>query len=143
LVQLERLYRATDRDQAAAAVHVELQSARQALADSPNATAKDKNRIAWELLTGEPANLRNPEQALTYAIAANEMTAFQNPMHLDTLALAYHMNGENEVGLEYAERALALLSDTESDRRADLEATLSQIKSVPTPCASKCGKSGS
>ncbi|MFQ5459407.1 MAG: hypothetical protein ACE5EL_01295, partial [Anaerolineae bacterium] len=58
--------------------------ARRAFAELAPASAL--NGAAQELLTGEPAELRDSQAALEFALKANERTDHKNPGYLDTLA---------------------------------------------------------
>ena len=92
----------------------------------------DKNECAWQLLTCEPPELQNPEQALPFALEANELTSHANPSFLDTLALAYHRTGDTARALETQKRALELLPPGESPLRKELEARLAEFEAART-----------
>jgi len=89
---------------------------------SPEATGMDYNACAWLLLTCDPEDLRDPQAALSTARQAVEMTDGEDPLVLDTLALAYHRNGDGMRAVETEARAIAMLpSQGVGDSRRDLE----------------------
>jgi tetratricopeptide (TPR) repeat protein len=106
-----------------------LQEARQRRADRPGASALDKNELAWDLLTCEPADLRDPETALRLAGDACAMTDNANPGYLDTLALAQHRTGDTPAAIETEKKALSLLPP-DASLRAELEATLARFEAA-------------
>jgi len=104
----------------------ELLANAKAAAEAPDATSQQKNRYAWSMLTIEPADLRDPEEALRFAIEAAEMDGFADANILDTLALAYFDNGQVDKAIEIQERAVSLLS--ESTTRTEFEGRLNQYR---------------
>ncbi len=106
---------------------VALSVARKA-AEGPTASAGAKNSYAWDLLTSEPADLRDPQEALKYALEANEMTNHKVPSHLDTLALAYHRTGQTDTAIETQRKAISLLPEGES--RAGYEERLEEFEAA-------------
>jgi tetratricopeptide (TPR) repeat protein len=64
------------------------------------------NDLAWLLATTDDKTLRNPEEALTLALRACEITNRQNPAFLDTLAMAYASAGRYEDAIRAEEEAL-------------------------------------
>ncbi len=99
-------------------------------ATRPDASANDMNIIAWELLTCEPADLRDPEAALPFAIRANDLTDHEDPAYLDTLSLAYHLTGDTAQAIENQKKAIALLPPGESSMRSPLEAALADFEAA-------------
>ncbi|MCH8852578.1 MAG: tetratricopeptide repeat protein, partial [Planctomycetes bacterium] len=99
-------------------------------AEQPEAGAKALNNYAWELLTIEPAGLRDPEAALELARRANDLTDHDNALYLDTLALAYHMTGDTARALETQEEALSLLTEDQESNRPEMEANLAKYKAA-------------
>ena len=69
------------------------------------------NDDAWRLATDPDPALRAPEQALTLANLADQLTAHQVPELLDTLAAAQAASGAFEQAATTLERALALAAD--------------------------------
>ncbi|MEE9128843.1 MAG: serine/threonine-protein kinase [Phycisphaerales bacterium] len=107
-----------------------LQEIERRRADRPGASANDKNTCAWNRLTCEPADLRDPETALMLALEANEMTQHNNPAYLDTLSLAYHLTGDTAKAIENQKKAIALLAPGESPLRSSLEKALAEFESA-------------
>ena len=77
---------------------------------SPDYAEAFKN-YAWFLATTTDDRYRNPIHAVIYAEMACEITGFQNPKYLDTLAAAYADNGRFIEARETAEKALGMLKD--------------------------------
>ncbi len=108
----------------------ELLAARKALAET-SSEAGPKNAYAWLALTSEPADLRDPESALAFALEANELGGFENPGHLDTLALAYHRTGDTTTAIRTLRKAIALLPEGDSELRSELERRLGEFEGRP------------
>ena len=106
-----------------------LQEARRRRADRPGASASDKNELAWNLLTCEPADLRDPEPALRVARDACAMTDDANHAYLDTLALAQHLTGDTPAAIETEKKALSLLPP-DAPGRGDYEAALAKFEAA-------------
>ena len=106
-----------------------LQEIERRRADRPGASANDKNTCAWDLLTCEPADLRDPESALRLAREAGAMTNNANPGDRDTLAMAYHLTGDHAKAVETQKKAVALLTPHEP-RRDEYEAHLAQFEAA-------------
>jgi tetratricopeptide (TPR) repeat protein len=96
-------------------------------AEAADATATDKHHIAWDLLTCEVEDLRDPPRALELARAAATMTDQRDPGVLDTLAMAWDANGDRARAIETQRRAIALVPEDDPDR-AELEATLARYR---------------
>ena len=109
-------------------VALDLQLRKEA-AVSETAGVSALNAYAWQALTCEPADLRDPRSALEFALAANEETGHENPSYLDTLALAYHLNGDSAKAIETQRRALSLLS-ADSSSRVGIEERLSEFEAA-------------
>ncbi len=99
-----------------------------AAADRPEASADELNECAWTLLTVEPADLRDPAAALGYAGRAVQTSGEKDGGIMDTLALAYHLNGDHQQAVETEERALSLLPAGESPSRKEMEANLAKFR---------------
>jgi serine/threonine protein kinase/tetratricopeptide (TPR) repeat protein len=97
------------------------------IADSPRASPQDLNGYAWDLLTCEPEDLRNPATALHYAARAVEETGGRDPNILDTLALAYFLNGDPERAVSTQSRALQE-SDPASPSYGEFRANLERFQ---------------
>jgi tetratricopeptide (TPR) repeat protein len=66
------------------------------------------NSAAWLLATSADARVRNPAQAVSLAERVSQMTGFDDPGMLDTLATAYAAAGRFENAVTVAERARQL-----------------------------------
>ncbi len=98
-------------------------------ADAREATAAELNAYAWDLLTIEPARLRDPASALLYAQRAVELSQGNDPAILDTLAWAYHLTGDQVQAIATEQRALALLAP-EAPLRREFAANLARFKAA-------------
>ncbi|MBU0640427.1 MAG: serine/threonine-protein kinase [Planctomycetes bacterium] len=67
------------------------------------------NLYAWTLLTCRPTAMRDVATALPIAEAAAALSAGKTPAILDTLALAYHLSGDNDRAVEVQLKSMALL----------------------------------
>jgi serine/threonine protein kinase len=75
-------------------------------AERPDAPALALHIYAWELLTCEPTDLRDPPAALEVARRCVERDGRSNANYLETLALAYQANGDLGLAVDAQERAL-------------------------------------
>jgi tetratricopeptide (TPR) repeat protein len=66
------------------------------------------NALAWNLATYNDEKIRNPVRALQLAKRACELTNYENPAILNTLAAAYAANGDFARAIETSEKALKL-----------------------------------
>ncbi|MHC5111936.1 MAG: tetratricopeptide repeat protein [Planctomycetota bacterium] len=98
----------------------------QRLVESPEATAKTREDYAWLLLTIEPEDLRDAEAALPVAARAVELSQRKNASMLDTLAVAYDMNGDLDMAVKTQHEALALLPAGWSGMREMVQGRLLQ-----------------
>ena len=78
-------------------------------ANKPGALGNRIAEYAWSLLTGHPADLRDPAAALAQARRAADLTNHRDPGILSTLALAYRLTGDSAAAGEAARQGLALL----------------------------------
>jgi tetratricopeptide (TPR) repeat protein len=76
--------------------------------------ATTANRLAWLLAAGPEAALRDGAEALAIARGLCEASGYQNPVVLDTLAVALAETGDFKAAIEIAERALRLVRDGSS-----------------------------
>lgn len=96
------------------------------LARAPGASADMLLTYASDLLTCEPAELRDPSTALHYALETQKLDP-EGVETLETLASAYFANGKVAQAIETDTRALAILSkqpdsaDPGEDKRIKLE----------------------
>lgn len=74
------------------------------------------NDLAWILATAEDASVRSPTRSLELAIAACELSEYQQWNTLDTLAAAHAENGEFDKAAEWLGTALANAPDKEKPR---------------------------
>jgi serine/threonine protein kinase len=109
----------------------ELLALQKQAAEGPDADARTKNMYAMTLMTCDPADLRDPYEALRFAEAACQQSDFEEPMYLDTLALAYHLTGRAEKAIEAQRRALSLLG--EHVARAGYEERLAEYEAAAKP----------
>ena len=93
-------------------------------AEQPDAAALALNAYAWELLTCEPADLRNATEAVTYARRAVELDGSRNADFLQTLALAYEQTGDLEQAIDKQRLAVARARTGGPYNRAELEKKL-------------------
>jgi non-specific serine/threonine protein kinase/serine/threonine-protein kinase len=101
-------------------------------AQQTGATANNFSNYARQLLTAEPSDLRDPKAALPHAKRAVEMTQGKDADHLDTLALAYHINGDQEAAITTELRALDLVP-ARGPQRSTFEAALARFKASRKP----------
>lgn len=76
------------------------------------------NSLAWLLATTDNSLIRNPREALKYALRANLIENSLNPDVLDTLAEAYYVNGKYREAVEYKRKAILLNPDDKSLRKS-------------------------
>ena len=127
-INLANLYKASGELEKARPIGAELPLGYRKRAEA-SADARSKNSYAWEALTIEPVDLRDPESALRFAIDANELTGFENPNYLDTLSLAYHMTGDTAKAIENQKKAISLLPE-ESPGRTSYEEALEKFRAA-------------
>ncbi len=92
----------------------------------PEADAYALNSYAYDLLTVQPEDLRDPVEGLRIALLAQERSGDEYHFNRYTLALAYEANERYEDAVEAARRALAASPIEYSTERADYEATLAR-----------------
>ena len=66
------------------------------------------NNLAWLLATAKDARLRNGAEAVQAALRACELTQYQQPLFVGTLAAAYAEAGRFEEARQAAQQAIAL-----------------------------------
>ena len=79
-----------------------------ALRLDPNMAAAHNN-LAWLDATAEDPHFRNPEQALDHARRAVELSRWQEPEYIDTLAEALYLNKQYAEAVRVQARALELV----------------------------------
>jgi len=77
-------------------------------AQRPEADARTLSAYAWELVTCELKDLRDPQSALPIAQRAVQLDSGQDANLLDTLALVYQLNGDLDSAVATQRRAIAL-----------------------------------
>ena len=82
------------------------------------------NNFAWLLAASPDARLRNGQEAMLRAVRACELTKYQHPLALTTLAAACAEAGRFQEAIGYAEQAQALLSPRQRTLAARLAAML-------------------
>jgi non-specific serine/threonine protein kinase/serine/threonine-protein kinase len=101
------------------------------------------NNYAWLLLTVEPVELRDPVTALEAARRANEMSGYDEPAQLDTLALAHHHTDATAKAIELQRQALELLP-VDAPWREECETRLAEFEAALESTALEgSGESGS
>jgi eukaryotic-like serine/threonine-protein kinase len=105
------------------------------LADRPESHVSELYEYAWSLLTCEPARLQDPAAALRYARQGVEKSHGKNAVMLKALALAYHQTGDNAKAVEAVEKALALVTPSDSGKqvsalRQELESDLNNYRAA-------------
>jgi tetratricopeptide (TPR) repeat protein len=127
---LAELLRAEKKQDQARPYVRQLLALRKKTAERTGADAIDLNEYAWELLTCEPADLRDPVAALPVAQKAVRKSGGKKPAILDTLALAYSLNGHVAKAIETEEKALSLLPPGNSPLRKALEESLAGYRTA-------------
>ncbi len=92
-----------------------------------DATARDLNNYAWLLLACNLKDLRDPKAALPLAERSVKMDGGENPDYLDTLAMAYHMTGDNKRAIETQQKAIAAFPSADSEARCELEVNMVRL----------------
>ena len=77
------------------------------------------NNLAWILATHKDSKLRNPDEATRLAQRACELTSYENPGLLDTLAAAYAAEGRFSEAVTTAEKALELAKSSGENQMAE------------------------
>jgi len=77
------------------------------------------NNLAWIRATSEDTTLLNPEEAVRLAQHACEMSGYQYPLFLKTLAAAYGASNRFEIATKTAQKALSLSLSSNQQQLAD------------------------
>jgi tetratricopeptide (TPR) repeat protein len=83
---------------------------------APNSTRALRER-AWLLATCPDAKVRNPEQAVSSARRACELTEWKEPHTLTTLAAASSEAGDFDGAVKWQQKAIELLADKNPEKR--------------------------
>lgn len=126
---LADLYLAHGREGDARPVVAEQLEALRAAADESDDAAV-KNAFAWEALTCEPADLRDPAAALELALEAAEISGGRDPDILHTLALAHHHTGDHAQAVDVVRQALDQIPADDTARREPLEEALARYRAA-------------
>ncbi len=101
-------------------------------AESPSATWQKMNHCAWELLTCEFEDMRDPKRALEFAKRAIAEGGDREPEAHNTLAQAFAANDRLDEAVETQKSAIALLpADASEDRRGRFEDDLRALLVLP------------
>ena len=79
------------------------------------------NNLSWVLATSPEDSLRDGKLALEYALKSCELTKYQKPHILSTLASAYAELGDFENAIKWIEKGLELAKQTEYDQQDHLK----------------------
>jgi len=90
--------------------------------------AAPKDAFAWNALTCEPADLRDPAAALELALEAAEISGRRDPDILHTLALAHHRTGDHAQAVDVVRQALDQIPADDTARREPLEEALARYR---------------
>ncbi len=74
------------------------------------------NNLAWVRATAGKENLLVPKKALTLALRACELTEYEHPGVLGTLAAAQAANGDFDLAVATAEKAIELARQTKREK---------------------------
>ena len=129
LTGLAQAYDGLDRGDDALPLWRELQEFQFAQVEDPDASVQVLNAAAWDLLTNEHAELRDPARALPLAQRAVDGSGGVDPAILDTLAKAWFDTGDVAKAVETQQKAVSLLPPGDSPLRKELEANLAKYRS--------------
>lgn len=92
--------------------------------------ANSLNSIAWMIVDPEiPATKRDVKAAVKISERSNSLSGNKNPMFLDTLALAYFLDGQVKKAVETQEKAVSLLDDSvPAETVSEMKARLAEFK---------------
>lgn len=94
-----------------------------------NDDAATLNSIAWALIDPEGDTLKAPKSAIKISERSNKLTENKNAMFLDTLALAYFLDGQTKKAVEVQELAIKHLDDSiPAATRKEMEDRLAEFK---------------
>ncbi len=87
------------------------------------------NNLAWTLATDPNPQFRNGAEAVQLATRVCEMTGYQQPLALTTIAAAYAESGHFDEAISFAEQALQIAQRTGSPLANRLQAILADFRS--------------
>jgi tetratricopeptide (TPR) repeat protein len=102
--------------------YAELLATRREVAMQQDSGPAPRSEYAWLLMTCRLAEFRDAEAAMMFAREACELTAYRDPVYLDTLAFALALNGQAVRARELQDKALSLLPDGDDRRREEMRA---------------------
>lgn len=76
-----------------------------------------QNSKAWLLATCKDESIRNGKLAVEHAVKACELTAFEDPVHLDTLAAAHAEAADFESAVKFEQAAIERTKDEPQSKR--------------------------
>jgi tetratricopeptide (TPR) repeat protein len=98
------------------------------MAVRPQAGVHEMIEYADTLVKAPFPRLQNPQRALTFALRANQLSNFRDPLELDTLAWAYFRTGNVAVAIQTMEKALGLLPGSAESFRKELQEGLGEFR---------------
>jgi len=87
------------------------------------------NNLAWTLATEPNPQFRNGAEAVQLATRACELTRYQHPLTLATIAAAYAETGHFDEAVSFAEQALQLATQAGSPLAGRIQAMLASFRS--------------
>jgi tetratricopeptide (TPR) repeat protein len=100
---------------------------REAIRLNPNQT-EAINNLAWTLATDPNPQFRNGAEAVQLATWVCEMTGYQQPLALTTIAAAYAESGHFDEAVSFAEQALQIAQKTGSPLAIRLQTILADFR---------------
>jgi tetratricopeptide (TPR) repeat protein len=76
------------------------------------------NNLAWVLATSPDAGVRNGKRAVELATKASELTDYNKPHILSTLAAAFAENGDFQTAIEWSQKAVNLDESEQAEQLA-------------------------
>ena len=111
-------------------LHTEaLDKKRKILGDEHQHVLISMNDMAWMVLASTPEEQRDSERALKLALQVNDLTKYEDPWYLDTLALAYSTTGDMARAIKTLTKALERLSGGPA-YRAEMETRLAKYEAA-------------
>jgi tetratricopeptide (TPR) repeat protein len=95
------------------------------------------NVLAWLLATTEDTSIQNPSDSVRFAQRACELTKYQRPDLLDTLAAAYAVAGRFSEAVEIAEKVKKMAEDAGQKEIAEKMQTRLQLYKANRPYRQK------
>jgi serine/threonine-protein kinase len=102
--------------------------------------ASTLNYLAWVWCTAPDPNVRNGRRALECATRACELTEWQTPGFVDTLAAANAELGQWSEAIRWAEKAAELATDDRSRREYESRVNLFEERKPLRACQAKHGR---